>query len=56
MEKYKIERINELAKAAKTRELSEQELKERDDLRKEFIDGYRDNLKGLLGNITIVDN
>ena len=41
MEKTKIERINELARLAKERALSEEELSERDALRKEYIEEFR---------------
>ena len=55
MEEHKIKRINELAGEAKVRQLTEEELIERDALRKEYIEGYRNNLKQMLGNIEIVD-
>ena len=41
MEKAKIERINELAHLAKERALTEEELSERDALRKEYIEEFR---------------
>ena len=41
MEKAKIDRINELAHLAKERALSEEELAERDALRKEYIEEFR---------------
>lgn len=41
MEKAKIERINELARLAKERALSAEELSERDALRKEYIEEFR---------------
>ncbi len=41
MEKAKIERINELARLAKERALTEEELSERDALRKEYIEEFR---------------
>ena len=41
MEKTKIERINELARLAKERALSAEELSERDALRKEYIEEFR---------------
>lgn len=37
MENTKIQRINELARLAKERELTQEELNERDTLRKEYI-------------------
>ena len=41
MEKTKIDRINELAHQAKERALTEEELRERDALRKEYIEEFR---------------
>jgi len=41
MEKAKIDRINELAHLAKERALTEAELSERDELRKEYIEEFR---------------
>ena len=41
MEKAKIDRINELAHLAKERALTEEELRERDALRKEYIEEFR---------------
>ena len=41
MEQTKIDRINELAHLAKERALSEEELSERDALRKEYIEEFR---------------
>lgn len=55
MEKSKLERINELAKKAKEGPLTEEELVERDQLRKEYIAGFRANLKATLDNTVIVE-
>ncbi len=41
MEKTKIDRINELARLAKERALTEEELRERNALRKEYIEEFR---------------
>ena len=41
MEQAKIDRINELAHLAKERALSEEELSERDALRREYIEEFR---------------
>ena len=49
-----IARINELAKKAKTEGLNEEELAERDKLRRIFIDSVTGNLKVQLDNTTIV--
>lgn len=56
MEEVKIARINELAKIAKQRELSDDELKERKALRQEFLSDIKNNLKSQLVNIIIVDD
>ena len=56
MEQRKIERINALAKKAKSPEgLTPEEMVERDLLRREYIDAYRKNLEAQLENIRIVD-
>ncbi len=55
MEQKKIDRINELAKKAKTVGLTEEELAERDVLRREYIDGFKRSLTGQLDNMYIVD-
>ena len=41
MEQKKLDRINELAHLAKQRELTQEELNERDVLRKEYIADWR---------------
>ncbi len=53
MDPRKIERINELARKKKTVGLSETELAEQADLRKEYLDEYRANLKAMLDNIIV---
>ena len=55
MEQKKIDRINELARKAKAEGLTEQELKERDILRREYIDSYKASLVSQLENTYIVD-
>ena len=49
-----IARINELARKAKAEGLNEEELAERDKLRRIYIDSVVGNLKGQLENTTIV--
>lgn len=49
----KIKRINELAKKSKTVGLTEDEKKEQDTLRKEYIALFRKNLKSQLDNVEI---
>ena len=46
MEQSKIDRINELARLAKERELTEEEQAERALLRKEYMDYVRRTLRG----------
>lgn len=50
-----IARINELAKKAKTEELTDQEKQERDKLRRIYIDSVKANLVGQLENTYYVD-
>lgn len=54
MEKERIERINELSRIARTRELTDAEKEERAALRTEFIRDYRASLTGILDNSVIV--
>ncbi len=54
MDQKKIDRINELARAAKERELTEEEQQERAVLRREYIDAYVGNLRATLDNTVIV--
>jgi len=49
-----IKRINELAAKAKTVGLTEEELAERDKLRRIYIDSYKASLVGQLENTYIV--
>jgi uncharacterized protein YnzC (UPF0291/DUF896 family) len=49
-----IERINELARKAKTVGLTEEELAERDKLRRIYIDNVKASLVGQLDNTYIV--
>ena len=53
MEIEKINRINELAHKAKSVGLTEEEKKERDLLRREFIASVRMNLRSQLDNIDV---
>ena len=54
MEQHKIDRINELARKAKTGEdLTPEELAERDALRREYIDAHRESLIRHLENTYI---
>ena len=54
MEQHKIDRINELARKAKTEEgLTREERAERDALRREYIDAHRESLIRHLENTYI---
>ena len=46
MDKIKIDRINELARISKERELTEDEREEQKKLRAEYLEEFRRNLKG----------
>lgn len=56
MEQHKIDRINELARKAKAGHLTPAEQKERDILRREYIDSVVGSLKGQLDHTYIVDS
>ena len=53
MENSKLNRINELAKLAKERELTAEELAEREVLRKEYIAEWRQGAMGVLDNLVV---
>ena len=53
MDIYKIDRINTLAHKAKSVGLTEEEKKERDQLRREYIASIRMNLRAQLDNIDV---
>lgn len=55
MEQKKIDRINELARMARQGPLTEAEKKERDALRREYIDAVVGSLKGQLDNTYVID-
>ncbi|MCY9664219.1 DUF896 domain-containing protein [Paenibacillus alginolyticus] len=50
-----IERINELARKAKTVGLTDAEIDERNELRKKYIEAFRGNLKVQLDSIKFTD-
>ena len=54
MEQSKVDRINELARASKTRVLTEEEKSEQAALRAEYIRDYRASLRGILDNTVII--
>ena len=53
MEQKKIDRINELAKKAKTEPLTQEEKEEQNQLRQEYLAGVRASLRGTLNNTVI---
>ncbi len=53
MEHEKIERINELSRLSRERELTEAEQAERAALRKEYLDGFRENMRQVLEGIKL---
>ena len=53
MDEKTIGRINELARKSKTEGLTEAERSEQAELRKQFIEAFRRNLKSQLDNIDI---
>lgn len=55
MEQKLIDRINELARKAKNEPLSEEELKEQAELRKQYIAAYKKSLVSQLESIRVVD-
>lgn len=55
MQQSKIDRINELARLAKQRELTPAEQDERQKLRREYIDAFKASLVGTLESTYIVD-
>ncbi|TBL80215.1 DUF896 domain-containing protein [Paenibacillus thalictri] len=50
-----IERINELARKAKTVGLTDEEIVERNELRKRYINAFKNSLRDQLDNIKFVD-
>ncbi len=54
--KEKIDRINELARKSKAEGLTEDERKEREILRKEYLEKFRANLRGQLDQIKFVED
>lgn len=53
MEQKKIDRISELTRISRVRELTADEQKERAALRREYIDAYKSSLTGILDNTYI---
>lgn len=55
MEKAKIDRINELARKKRSCGLTEDEIKEQAELRKEYIKEWRKGVEQTLDNTYVVD-
>lgn len=53
MDEKKIERINELYRKSKAEGLTEDEKKEQQILRSEYVNAFKQNLRGQLNNISI---
>ena len=56
MEQKKIDRINELAKLAKERELTDEEKVERAALRQEYVNSVLGDLRNQLNNTSVMDD
>lgn len=53
MDEKKIARINELYRKSKAEGLTESEKKEQQILRREYVEAFKQNLRGQLNNISI---
>ena len=56
LKKEKVERINHLAKKSKEQGLTDEEKKEQEALRKEYIKKFRENFKNHLSRIKFVED
>ena len=54
VDQKKIDRINELARKNKAEGLTPEEIKERDELRKEYLANFRKSFRARLENIEVV--
>lgn len=55
MEQKRIDRISELTRISRERALTEEELAERAELRREYIEAVKASLTGQLDNTYVVD-
>jgi uncharacterized protein YnzC (UPF0291/DUF896 family) len=55
LSKNKMNRINELAKKSKASGLTESEAKEQTKLRKEYLETFRQSMKGTIENTRVFD-
>lgn len=53
MEHEKVERISELTRISRERELTPEEQAERAVLRKEYLDGFRENMRQVLESVRL---
>lgn len=53
MDHEKIERISELTRISRLRQLTHEELEEREALRREYLDGFRQNAQAVLESVRI---
>lgn len=56
LEKEKIDRINQLARKAKAEELTEEEKAEQQQLRKEYIEKFREHFRSHLDRVKFVED
>ena len=56
LSKDKIDRINHLARKSKGEGLTDDEKNERDSLRKEYIEKFREHFKGHLNRVKFVED
>ena len=55
IDKKLIDRLNELSRISKVRALTENEIQERDDLRKIYIKQFRQGFAQTLDNVKVID-
>ena len=53
MDHKKIERISELTRIRRVRQLTHEELEEREALRREYLDGFRQNAQAVLESVRL---
>ncbi|MCI6885356.1 MAG: DUF896 domain-containing protein [Candidatus Limiplasma sp.] len=53
MDHEKIERISELTRISRVRQLTHEELEEREALRREYLDGFRQNAQAVLESVRL---
>ena len=53
MDHKKIERISELTRISRLRQLTHEELEEREALRREYLDGFRQNAQAVLESVRL---